>query len=475
MQDQGWLNRDFGQPADDVGAVLRVWRRAHSVSQETVAGVLDMSQQHLSLIETGKRPLSLEQRRLAVERLGIDPTELGLSDGAIRHARDQTDPEVSASQFRWRAQRRWLNQHRSDLAGMVATLYPPAWRVPGTTLIIHPGWHVPEPIPLMSLGLSLSDRRHPVGVTGSETESAAVRPLRTSGVRFDRYTSAVRQLDRPSLFESRPSYRILRVDPSSRTLEFGLAAYFDKLDVSETLGHETAIAAMDVDPDAASAIRDRLPFRGLVGDPFDPMRRAIIPAITTLTVRLRRYPAEPSFLLHWRDPAKVATAAGVYDVIPAGEFQPSSVALFDRDNDFDLWRNIVREYSEELLGAPEHDGTRTEPIDYDTWPLYQQLGDAITTGTATAYCLGLGLDALTLAATILTVVIIDDDVFERVFGAAVRYNDEGEIVGIGDGRPTEGLPFTDQSVQRMLGSEPMAAPGAACLALAWKHRRTLGL
>ena len=109
------------------------------------------------------------------------------------------------------------------------------------------------------------------------------------------------------------------------------------------------------------AIAGRLPFRDLVADPFDPQRRAVIPAITTLTIRLRRYPAEPSFLLHWRDPAKVATAGGLYDVVPAGEFQPSSVALWDRRNDFDLWRNIVREYSEELLGMPEHDGSRSRP------------------------------------------------------------------------------------------------------------------
>ena len=145
-----------------------------------------------------------------------------------------------------------------------------------------------------------------------------------------------------------------------RRLGFGLAAYFDKLDVSESLGHELAAICM-ADPALLAAPPDalagRLPFRDLVADPFDPQRRAVIPAITTLTIRLRRYPAEPSFLLHWRDPAKVATAGGLYDVVPAGEFQPSSVALWDRRNDFDLWRNIVREYSEELLGMPEHDGS----------------------------------------------------------------------------------------------------------------------
>ena len=76
----------------------------------------------------------------------------------------------------------------------------------------------------------------------------------------------------------------------------------------------------------------------------------------------------------------MATAGGVYDVIPAGEFQPSSVALWDRRNDFDLWRNIVREYSEELLGMPEHDGSRSRAIDYESWALYQGLERGRTTG-----------------------------------------------------------------------------------------------
>jgi hypothetical protein len=86
------------------------------------------------------------------------------------------------------------------------------------------------------------------------------------------------------------------------------------------------------------------------------------------------------------------------------------------------------------------------------------------------FFLGLGLDALTLAATILTVVVVDDDVFSRLFRKAIRYNDEGEIVAVGDCRPAEGIPFTGAAVGRLLRSEPMASPGAACLALAWQQR-----
>ncbi|MGH3544724.1 MAG: hypothetical protein ACRDPW_02150, partial [Mycobacteriales bacterium] len=380
---------------------------------------------------------------------------------------------------RWRQERRWLNQHRSELARLAAELYPAEHRVPDTPLIAGPGWIPDRPAELRSLRLTLDEQPHAVAIDGSEAETLPTRPLCAPGQWFDRCTSAIRHLHPPRLFESRPSYRLLGDPPGTDALRFGLAAYFDKIDVSEALGHELAIACLRKHggiPHSAESLRDELPFRALIGDPFDPGRRAIIPAVTTLTIRLRRYPAEPSFLLHWRDPAKVATAAGVYDVIPAGEFQPASVALWDRRNDFDLWRNIVREYSEELLSTPEHDGTRTKPIDYQAWPLYRDLEDAQAAGAVVPFVLGLGLDALTLAATILTVVVIDDDVFTRAFGAATRYNEEGEIVAIGDGRVTEGIPFTEESVRRILSSEPMASPGAACLALAWRHRdRILGL
>lgn len=471
-----WLSRPTGALADDTGAVLRAWRASARGSQVETARLLGMTQQNLSQIENGRQTMSYEQRQRAVSVLGISAEDLGLSPG---RPRTELDTAVAVDQARWRQERRWLNQHRSELAHLAVELYPAEHRVRDTTLIAGPGWIPDGPVGLRSLRLTLDEQPHGVAIDGSEAETLLTRPLCAPGQRFDRYTSAIRHLDPPRLFESRPSYRLLGEQLGADTLHFGLAAYFDKIDVSEALGHELTIACLREHngiPHSAEPLRDELPFRTLIGDPFDPARRAIIPAVTTLTIRLRRYPVEPSFLLHWRDPAKVATAAGVYDVIPAGEFQPASVALWDRRNDFDLWRNIVREYSEELLGTPEHDGTRTKPIDYDSWPLYRDLEDAQTAGTLVPFVLGLGLDALTLAATILTVVVIDDDVFSRAFGSATRYNEEGEIVAIGDGRASEGVPFTQDSVQRLLRSEPMAAPGAACLALAWRHRdRILGL
>jgi hypothetical protein len=210
-----------------------------------------------------------------------------------------------------------------------------------------------------------------------------------------------------------------------------------------------------------------------VGDPFDLRIRPMIPAITTLLLR-RRSNGQATFFLHWRDPGKVATAGGLYDAIPAGEFQPSSILGPPDGADFDLWRNIVRELNEELLGAPEFDGSASQPLDYDRWPLYRALQRGRDNGTVRAYAFGVACDALTLAVTIPSVLVVDDAVFDELFGDIAPQNAEGVTVTDLDGQPAaHGIPFIEQNITQFLKSEPMAAPGAACLALAWKHRALL--
>lgn len=473
-----WLQRDGHTAVDDAGSVVLAWRTATGRVQTEVAAVLGTTQQHLSQIEQGRRPVSLELRRRMVTELGIAPEDLGLSSGYGRKLvsgdGDDAGAQVAASRLRWRDERRWLNQHRAELTTLAAQLYPPDYRVPGIALLAPPEWLPAQPIELGSLTLHLDEGTQTADVKGSEPESASTRPLRNAGQRFERYTSAIKYLSPPALFESRPSYRLLDVALVARRLEFGLAAYFDKIDICEALAHETAAVCMTEGLTPSESLRGSLPFRELIGDPFDPQRRAIVPAIATLTIR-RRYPAESSFLLHWRDPAKVAIGGGTYGVIPTGEFQPSGTAAWDRYNDFDLWRNMVREYSEELLGEPEHHNTCAQPIDYEKWPLHQQLQSARANGALTTFVLGVGVDPLTLSTNFLTVVVIDDDVFTDVFGSMIRFNEEGEIAAVGGGTPTEGIPFTHAAVHRMLEAEPLSETAAGCLALTWKHRSALGL
>ena len=57
--------------------------------------------------------------------------------------------------------------------------------------------------------------------------------------------------------------------------------------------------------------------------------------------------------MHRRDKDNVTEAPEVMHVVPAGEFTPSDIGLQAVRRDFDLWRNIVREYVEEFLDVEE--------------------------------------------------------------------------------------------------------------------------
>lgn len=466
-----WLTHEAppdGRSLRSLGEILKTYRATNGLTQGELAERLLIDQTYVSKIERGAREIRNVDFLVRVAKLlDVPIADLGFTQD--RHQARSSDP-VTLSQTRWRETRRYLNRHRGALAAAAVALYPKSLRVRETPLIAADSWVPDEPIPLGDIKLSWVGGPQRVAVTGAEPEAFATRPLRVPGSAYDRYTSAIRYLDPPMLFENRPSYRFLGLNwaDSRGQMTFGLANYFDKLDISEAIGHETAAAAMW----STGGMRwEDLPLRSLIDDPFDFGRRALVPAITTLVLRRRRTHGTATFLLHWRDPAKVATASGMYDVMPAGEFQPSSMAPWDQSNDFDLWRNIVRELSEELLGTPEHDGSRSVPIDYEAWPLYRVLSKALDDGKVTVHCLGVALDALTLATTIMTTLVIDDDVFDDLLADMVKVNSEGVTVFGQAGE--HGIPFTSQNVNRLLSSEPMAPPGAGCISLAWRYRAFL--
>jgi hypothetical protein len=176
-------------------------------------------------------------------------------------------------------------------------------------------------------------------------------------------------------------------------------------------------------------------------------------------------------VLHHRDAGNVAVAGGMYHIMPAGVFQPSCMSPQACSVDFDLWRNMMREYSEEFLGNLEHEGNASTPIDYEREEPFRSLHQARREGKLRVFCLGVGVDPLTLWGEILTVGVFDDDAFDEIFHGLVAANDEGTIVGVqGAGR---GIPFSQERVDQLLDREPLAPAAAACLALAWRHRATI--
>lgn len=327
---------------------------------------------------------------------------------------------------RWREERAALNAARAGLGKTASGLYPGVPRVAGTSLLCREEWIAAAPIPLESVRLEWDARPAAPAVAGPS--DGLPRGYRT-------YSEAMAALAPPRVFENRPAHRLLAAAPP--VLRLGPARYFDGVDVGESAAHELAAGV------------DGLPLRRRVGDPCDLTRRAALPAITTVTLVPSRGAAPASYVLHWRDPAKVAHAGGLHQVMPAGVFQPLGGEAPD------MWRCMVREYAEELLGADEDYGAH---FVQEEWPFHRAMTAARERGDVRPYFLGLGVDPLTFALDLLTAVVIDAEAFGELFGGLVAVNDEGEV---------STAPF-DGTVPR-----PMQPAGAAALRLAWRHRRAL--
>jgi hypothetical protein len=306
----------------------------------------------------------------------------------------------------WLRVRAHLRAERYRLAVEAAGRYPDVPKLAGTPLLTRPEWVPRRPVPLGDIALSLG----------------ASPPL--PALPATRYAETMAAHDAPTVFENRPTYRLLDADlTGTPRLAFGTGTYFDSIDTGEAAAHEYAAGAAT-------------PLRDAIGDPCDLSRRPANVAVSALTIRLG---ATPTFFLHWRDPAKVGHAGGLYQVVPVGVFQASGPSSAE----FSLWHFMLREYAEELLGEPERTG-----VDYARWPFAVEMTAALRAGRIRAHCLGLGVDPLTFATDLLVAVVFDAPAFDALFGAWVAENEEGAV--------TE-RPFTPSAIENL----PMQAAGAA--------------
>ncbi|MDQ4039759.1 MAG: transcriptional regulator [Actinomycetota bacterium] len=375
---------------------------------------------------------------------------------------------LTPSQQEWLRVRAYMREHRYDLGIAAAKQYPDVAKVAGTALLTTSYWLPTELVPFDRIELDFTLDVPFSGVTGTEQATESVRPLRPDGTRYPSYSAAIADLSAPAVFEDRGTYRLLSADlvGARPRLVFSRGSYFDGIDVGEAVGHE--YAARDF-----SAKGDRI-FRASIGSPVDPMRRPTNVAISALTVRHDRSSGDARFLLHWRDPAKVGHAGGLYQVLPVGIFQPANDYPGSERNDLDLWRCLVREFAEELLGETEVNG-HSAPIGYSDWPFAVRMSGGLYDDSIRPYCLAIGVDPLTLATDLLAVVVMEASFFDEIFGSLVDSNDEGQIVSPSAKSPggLPGFPLTKSEVERLTRREPMQAAGAAAIASAWLHRDQL--
>ena len=375
----------------------------------------------------------------------------------------------TASEKRWLRLAGSLNRDRYNLAVRAAAGFPPELRLAGTPLLAPPAWRPPAPVPLESIRLEFRPDAPPPDVPDVAALAPYALPERADGTGYLRYSDVVAALAAPAVFENRPTYRLVEADLAGAVAEVGARAeagprlafargrFFGGIDDSGPAGLEYAAAERGVAPGH--------PYRAALGGPAGLARRSASMATSALTLRHDRVTGTATFPLHYRDPGQVSHADGLYQVIPVGVFQPSGEAPWNEANDFSLWRGLLREYAEELLGAEEDHGSEHAPIDYPAWPLSKAMTDALADGRIRAWCLGLGADPLTFALDLLAVVVIDAPLYDDLFGELVDANAEGRVI-----KPR---PFDERSVAELLAGTPLQAAAAALLTLALAHRDAL--
>jgi transcriptional regulator with XRE-family HTH domain len=422
-------------------------------TQESLAELIGVAVSTVGRWERGAQTPQPWQRADLAKSLGVSLPDLGSLLDQITD-RDQApssvhsepvDRQIAATAVR-DSQQEWLRVRQApgvrgrELTELAAWLYLQTQRAPGGHVLAGPGWLLDQPVDLDSVHLIWSEAHTPPLPIDPVDH---VLPLTDRGERYRGYSRAVRDLVRPRLLENRLSYRLLDLDPTGRALTFGTTTFFEVFDVKQAIAHEFKAAWLATERSLPSW--DALPLRAALGDPFDPTRLLMSPGISTLTIR-RDPRGDHQFVLHERDGGKVADGGGLCHVTPAGEFQPSSVDLADMRNDFSLWRNIMREFSEELLGNPEHDGSSSRAIDYATEEPFRSFEKARAEGRFRIWHYGLVLEPLELGAVQLTVAVIEADTFDRLFASMVETNDEGRIVGRAD---RTHMPFTDDAIDRL--------------------------
>nr|CEL17270.1 hypothetical protein [Kibdelosporangium sp. MJ126-NF4]CTQ91500.1 hypothetical protein [Kibdelosporangium sp. MJ126-NF4] len=464
------MTKDEAVDSEPVTAVSRLaheikrLRKTAGLSHAQLGLKTGYTRQYISMAERPGQGLPAEALVHAIDRAlgangGLDELRR-LAHVERRRGREKADGTILQSQDEWLKVRSAPGVRGRELSELAAWLYDDASRAPGGHVLAGPGWLSDEPVELDEVRLVWSDTRE---TTPRHGQSDHVLPLTDQGNRYSGYSRAVRDLVRPRLLENRVSYRLLDVSrDSGLSLTFGTTSFFDVFDVKQAIAHEFKSAWLR----SGRSVPDwsDLPLRAGIGDPFDPRQLLMSPGISTLTIRRSRS-GDHRFVLHERDGGKVADGGGLCHVMPAGEFQPSSV---DIRNDFSLWRNIMREFSEEFLGNPEHDGAVSSSIDYADDEPFRSLEGARDRGELRLWHYGLVMEPLELGAIQLTVAVVDDRAFDRLFAGMVIANDEGHVVGSG-GRTD--MPFTGEAIERL--SPRLSASALTLLQLAWRDRPLL--
>lgn len=127
----------------------------------------------------------------------------------------QAGRALTESQREWLRIRHEMRERRFELSHAVAALYPHAVKVEATPLLSSIEWLPVLPLPLADVELELVADPPAARITGREPAARPVLPIREDGSRYTSYAEAMADLAAPTVFENRPTYRLLDTDLSA--------------------------------------------------------------------------------------------------------------------------------------------------------------------------------------------------------------------------------------------------------------------
>lgn len=274
---------------------------------------------------------------------------------------------------------------------------------------------------------------------------------------------------KPVLFDA-PIYQLLNFDVSNGTYNLACCRnnYYTYMDNCELLLFEFARAIWKQfgikgqKPDAKKIKTKHISIRESI-DIFDFNNRCVGIGINTIFIMKKGNAL--TFFKHKRTPGATMEAINTEHVVPAGTFQPRRGIPSTPDSDFNIYKNILREMGEELLGKKDMERVKTSTDDITKDPKIHEFHYLFSDGYAKAFFLGWGMDPLTTKAEFLTAIVVNIQEFTKRFGEPkFKHNWEGKHYS---------FPFNADTIADFIISSYTLPAGAGCAKLAWDNRYAL--
>lgn len=323
-------------------------------------------------------------------------------------------------------------------------------------LLIKDGWIPESPIELSKIQLSWRTQKDKI-----------TPPILKSFPAEDSYQENIKKFYPEVKLENRFAYKLSDIHLSNGLFDlvFSPSQYFDYFNTCEALSYEFCWILLEkhkknLPLKNLNFSNMRFPLRDDINI-FDFTNRSTVAGINTLLIVLNKNKiGDHYYYFHKRQSKELAEAMNTFHVVPAGTFQPDGFNDNFHGRDFDLFRNILRELAEELLGKDELSNIIKDEKNFmEEYPICEYVS-LFKDSNAKVFFLGLGLDPLTTKPEILTCIAIDGSKVGREINLNFKDNYEGEHFMV---------PFTKEGIRKYLQHENTLPAGAACLAIVEKQ------